>query len=158
MINNLILLLILILIYILFIVKVQNRKSALPKIRAKRKIIIRGLNYSLEFSVNFNKNFNSHFIIDNLPLVGKINKWGNELYFSTNINIPSQSQILTNDVNIGDIAYWPEDQCICIFYGETPASKNEKPMPISPVMLLGKTSAEPNLLKKVGVGDNIEII
>ncbi|MBU1999038.1 MAG: hypothetical protein KKE64_06040, partial [Candidatus Omnitrophica bacterium] len=56
---------------------------------------------------------------------------------------------LTSEVDVGDIAYWPEGQCICVFFGPTPVSKTDKPVPASPVAIIGKTLANPAELRKI---------
>ncbi len=74
-------------------------------------------------------------IIEGLPIEGKAIKWGEEYYFYTDIEIPEENS--QQEMEIGDIAYWPEGKAICIFLGLTPIS-NDKPMAISPVNLFAK--------------------
>ena len=62
-------------------------------------------------------------------------KWGEEYYFYTNIEIEEENSQI--EMEIGDIAYWPEGKAICIFLGLTPISK-DKPVAISPVNLFAK--------------------
>ena len=65
-----------------------------------------------------------------LPLEGTALKWGDEIYFYVDVEIMKEN--IQQEVEIGDIAYWPEGKAICIFLGMTPISK-DKPRAISPV-------------------------
>lgn len=74
-------------------------------------------------------------ILKSLPLEGKALRWGDEIYFYVDVDIPQENA--QQEVEIGDIAYWPEGKAICIFLGLTPISK-DKPMAISPVNVFAK--------------------
>jgi hypothetical protein len=79
----------------------------------------------------------SREILANLPLRSTVNTWGEEIYFSVPLpDMPDEEG--TTDVEIGDLAFWPEGSCLCVFFGRTPASTNDKPVPASRVILLGK--------------------
>jgi uncharacterized protein len=77
-------------------------------------------------------------ILDNLPLEVSMNKWGEELYTDrTTITVEKEDNAKT-EVNELDIAYWPEGNALCLFYGPTPISKNGKILAASPVNTIGK--------------------
>jgi hypothetical protein len=82
-----------------------------------------------------------------LPIESSYNTWGDEIYFP----IPVQKNLEqgTTDAEVGDIGYWPPGRAFCIFYGPTPASSDEKPVPASEVTLIGKVTGDATLLKKV---------
>ncbi|MGB9667441.1 MAG: cyclophilin-like fold protein [Thermosulfidibacteraceae bacterium] len=87
-------------------------------------------------------------IYETLPVEAEINKWGDEFYFS----IPYKydpDETATEDVDIGDIGWWPPGNAIAIFFGPTPISRDEKPKPASSVNLIGKLIDDPKVLKKV---------
>ena len=75
-------------------------------------------------------------IYDALPIEGSANRWGDEIYFVIPVNID-----LENDakeiVSEGDVAYWPEGSCFCIFFGKTPASKRDEIRAASSVNVFG---------------------
>ena len=75
-------------------------------------------------------------ILKNLPIEGTAIKWGEEYYFYTDIEIGEENS--QTEMEIGDIAYWPEGKAICIFLGATPVSSGNKPVAISPVNLFAK--------------------
>lgn len=59
---------------------------------------------------------------------------GEEYYFYTDIEIDEENS--QTEMEIGDIAYWPEGKAICIFLGATPIA--DKPVAISPVNLFAR--------------------
>lgn len=94
-------------------------------------------------------------VVNELPLRGKAQKWGKELYFK----IPAEVD-LENDkryVNKGEIGYWPQGNALCLFYGKTPGSPSEEKIkPSSPVNVIGSMS-NPEKLEKLGGGVNIKV-
>lgn len=81
-------------------------------------------------------------ILDNLPIEVSINKWGQELYTdNTPIVAPivAQQENAKSEVNLLDVAYWPEGNALCLFYGPTPISKDSgKILPYSAVNIVGR--------------------
>lgn len=94
-------------------------------------------------------------IYDKLPIAAKANTWGEEIYFE--IPVRCSPKNATMDVDIGDIAYWPEGACLCIFFGRTPTSTGPKPRPASEVNIVGKISAGLSILKNIKSGDKIRV-
>lgn len=81
-----------------------------------------------------------------LPIESSIKTWGDEIYFSAGLRI-SVDDILTTNVQIGDLGYWPEGDCLCIFFGPTPMSTSDKPVPASGVFIVGKLLSDPKKCK-----------
>ncbi|MBA4393124.1 MAG: hypothetical protein C0407_06200 [Desulfobacca sp.] len=52
-------------------------------------------------------------------------------------------------VQFGDLGYWPEGHCFCIFYGPTPISPPGEIKPASSVEIVGRLLGDPKELKKV---------
>lgn len=108
------------------------------------------------FSVGFNDSEASQTILKNLPIRSRVSLWGNEIYFDTGISAPLSGA--TSDVSPGDVAYWPDGKCLCVFFGKTPASRGtDKPVPASPVVIVGRTGAAPDELRRVKQGENITV-
>ena len=80
-------------------------------------------------------------ILDNLPIEVNINKWGKELYTDKTL-IRAQEENAKSEVNILDVAFWPEGSALCLFYGPTPISKADKIEPYSPVNIVGHIVTE----------------
>ena len=116
-------------------------------------IVFKTDNYG--FHVKFNENFAAQEMVRRLPLSGVVSKWGDEIYFETDASIPLDGQ--TMDVNLGDVAYWPQGKCVCVFYGRTPASTTDKPVPASPVVVIGHTMADNEELREIKAGERIQV-
>lgn len=93
-------------------------------------------------------------IYEALPLTGMINRWGQEVYFSIPVYIDEEKDS-KEEVGIGDVAYWPTGNCFCIFFGKTPASKNNEPRAASKVNVFGKILGNPTIFEKTKDGDEI---
>jgi hypothetical protein len=94
-------------------------------------------------------------IWDALPIEGKANRWGDEIYFGTPVSVgPEQAQ---QTVNIGDVAYWPPGKALCIFFGPTPASAGKEPRAASPVNVFAKIVGDPLIFRRVKDGDRIRV-
>lgn len=71
-----------------------------------------------------------------LPLAGDAHKWGDELYFRTDVDVPGENG--RTEVPVGSIAYWPQGNAICLFWGPTPASHGEEPRAAAPVTVIAR--------------------
>ena len=91
-----------------------------------------------------------------LPLTGRVNTWGLEIYFSIDYSMELQDDA-SEIVNLGDIAYWPPGSAFCIFFGPTPASIGDEIRAASEVNLLGKIIGDPLVFKSVPSGIDITI-
>lgn len=117
---------------------------------------IKILTNNLEIEAELNNSNTSKKIYKKLPITSTVNIWGEEIYFSIPISLEQESP--TNDLEIGDIGYWPPGNSFCIFFGRTPASINNKPKAASDVTLLGKITKNINLLKDIKDGSKIKIV
>ena len=90
-----------------------------------------------------------------LPIKGRANLWGDEIYFSIPLSLGLEAgQEL---VEVGDLGYWPAGKGFCIFFGPTPMSEGEQPRPASPCTVFGKVIGDSSVFKQVASGDEIAI-
>lgn len=82
-----------------------------------------------------------------LPITASPNEWGNEFYFEIPVHMPLD-HTATRAVKAGDIGYWPPGDAIAIFFGPTPLSTGQDPVPASEVNIVGRITGDPGLLKK----------
>lgn len=90
-----------------------------------------------------------------LPLKSKADTWGDEVYFEIPIHIELENG--KELVSEGDLGYWPQGDCFCIFFGPTPMSKGNEIRPASAVNVFGKVIGDPKVFKQVK-GDEAIII
>src|SRR5678816_4955306 len=69
-------------------------------------------------------------ILENLPIEVKINRWGDELY-TEKTQIVEREEDGKRQVNLFDVAYWPEGNALCLLYGPTPISYTHLTLPTS---------------------------
>jgi len=119
----------------------------------KIKIIVA----DMEFNAEFADTPSAKKIIDILPVKGKVSRWGDEIYFPIPLELPLD-ETSRDEVEVGDIGYWPTGRAICIFFGPTPLSEGDKIKPASAVNILGKVLDNTRPLKKVTDGTLIKII
>jgi hypothetical protein len=94
-------------------------------------------------------------IYDKLPIEGKANLWGDEIYFTIPVSMEAESPKPL--VEAGDIAYWPPGKAICFFFGPTPASWDKEIRPASPVNVFAHIENNARLLKLVHNGEKIRV-
>lgn len=71
-----------------------------------------------------------------LPVEGEATRWGEELYFQIPVDVPAENA--RSEVPVGAVAYWPQGNALCLFWGPTPASQNGEPRAASPVNLVAR--------------------
>lgn len=91
-----------------------------------------------------------------LPLEAKPNEWGDEFYFAIPVNQPLDNSA-TTQIKSGDIGYWPPGNALAIFFGPTPMSSGNDPVPASEVNLVGKITGEASILKNAKGSARIRI-
>jgi hypothetical protein len=76
-------------------------------------------------------NATARAIWDALPMQGAANRWGDEIYMAIPVDLAEDNA--QQEVHVGDLAYWPPGNALCIFWGPTPASHANEPRAASPV-------------------------
>ena len=99
----------------------------------------------------------AEIIYNNLPLEGKTSIWGDEVYFNIEFYIKPESEA-REEVEEGELGYWPLGPAFCIFFGPTPVSIGNKPRAYSPVNVFGKISKNYHLLKGIENNEVIKVI
>lgn len=90
-----------------------------------------------------------------LPIKGRANRWGEEIYFS--IPVSTGEEDAKEVVEVGDLGYWPPGKAFCIFFGRTPASIGDEVRPASPVNVFGHLLGNPKEFDKVSSGEEVII-
>ncbi|MFC2069814.1 cyclophilin-like fold protein [Chloroflexota bacterium] len=94
-------------------------------------------------------------IWDALPIKGRANLWGDEIYFPIPLSLELEDG--KELVNVGDLGYWPTGSAFCIFFGPTPMSRRDEVRPASAVNVFGKVAGDATFLKQVASGTEVTI-
>ncbi len=119
-----------------------------------KKILIKA--DKLDIFAELNDSPTAQAIYDALPFSGSVNRWGDEIYFTIPVHVEQEADA-KQEVEIGDLGFWPMGDAFCIFFGRTPVSRNEKPRAYSPVNIFGKIVGDTSLLKKISSGTEIYV-
>ncbi|UCD09713.1 MAG: hypothetical protein JSU79_03455 [Dehalococcoidales bacterium] len=107
---------------------------------------------NIKLEAEFNDTFTADAVWSTLPYEVQGSVWGDEVYFRIPEELEIELENATDVVEIGDLGYWPVGNAFCIFYGPTPASMDERPVPASPVTIFGKVLGDATELHGVKTG------
>ena len=107
----------------------------------------------IEFEAILNKSRTAQAIWKALPIVARINTWGDEIYFdiSAKLELENGQEL----VEVGDLGYWPTGSAFCIFFGPTPMSRGEEIRPASAVSVFGKVVGDTTILRKASSNSQV---
>jgi hypothetical protein len=111
---------------------------------------------SVSMQAELNDSTTAKKINESLPITGRANTWGDEIYFE----IPVQAEQAADaraDVEVGELGYWPVGRAFCIFFGPTPASTGEQPRAASPVNVVGRVSGDAAAFRQVPAGATVTL-
>ena len=118
-----------------------------------KKITITTEDLKVDASLNDSKTAQN--IWDALPIEGRVNIWGDEIYFSIPVDVGLENA--KEVVSEGDLGYWPPGSAFCIFFGTTPVSRGNEIRAASPVNIFGKIIGDSKVFKKASSGAKIII-
>ena len=90
-----------------------------------------------------------------LPLTARMSRWGDEYYGSVGLEI-AEDGTGRELMEVGEIAFWPPGKALCLFFGRTPASTDERPRAASAVLPVGRVTADVDSLK--GMGSSLKVV
>lgn len=111
---------------------------------------------SVSMKAELNDSATAKLIEKALPIEGRANTWGDEIYFSIPVSAKAEPDA-SPKVEMGDLAYWPPGSSFCIFFGMTPASRGGQIQAASAVNVVGKLLGEPKDFKKVRSGATVNL-
>ena len=103
---------------------------------------------NLTLTATLNELETANQLWESLPITGRVQIWGDEIYFSIPVNVEEElgSQ---ETVRAGTVAYWPPGSALCLFWGPTPVSAPGEIRPASAVNVVGILDNDPTLLAQV---------
>ncbi len=119
-----------------------------------KRILISAGDVSL--AAELNESPTAQKVWDALPLEGRANVWGDEIYFEIPVRAGAEPDARA-EVGIGELGYWPMGSAFCIFFGPTPVSVDERPRAYSPVNILGKVVGDAGRFRSVKAGTPVKL-
>lgn len=92
-----------------------------------------------------------------LPLSSVARTWGEEVYFELPLDLPEEGEFVREEVEVGDVGWWPPGRALCLFFGATPISPPGRVRPASAVVLMGRVMGDPAVLRSVREGDPVRV-
>jgi hypothetical protein len=111
----------------------------------------------VSLSAELNEGPTARQIWEALPIEGRANTWGDEIYFEIPV-VAQQEPDARAEVEVGELGYWPVGHAFCIFFGPTPASTDDRPRAASPVNILGQVLGDATLFRAVQGGTKVQIV
>jgi hypothetical protein len=111
---------------------------------------------SVRADAELNESATAQQVWDALPIDGRANTWGDEIYFEIPVTA-EQAPDARAEVEVGELGYWPVGRAFCIFFGPTPASRGNEPRAYSPVNVLGRISGDATAFRAVPSGAAVHI-
>ena len=119
-----------------------------------RKIRITSGNVSAVAALNDSQTANA--IWEALPIDGRANTWGDEIYFDIPVQM-GEEEGASDLVQMGNLGYWPTGHAFCIFFGPTPVSQGDEIRAASAVNVFGQIEGEATVFKEVLSGAPIKV-
>jgi hypothetical protein len=119
------------------------------------KILIQFDKFSLQARLNDSPT--AQELLRQLPIEGQVTTWGEEIYFEIPVEMPQESDA-RQEVEVGELGYWPVGSAFCIFFGPTPVSTDEQPRAYSPVNILGEILGDSQGLRGIKDQDKVKLI
>jgi hypothetical protein len=107
------------------------------------KITIGGI----QLLADLKPNRTAQAIVDALPISAPVNQWGEEFYCKVP-GVKDHRETAKNQVKVGDVAFWGMGEMLAVFFGRTPMSLGEDPVPADRVNVIGTIRGDAKVLQQ----------
>jgi hypothetical protein len=105
----------------------------------------------LELAAELNDSATAKALAAALPVKVRMSRWGDEYYGDLGRPLGvKESPDAREEMIVGEMAYWPPGNALCVFFGPTPASTGPEPVAASKVNPIGKVTADATALTRLG--------
>lgn len=92
-----------------------------------------------------------------VPFQSSAQTWGNEVYFATPVKNAALEDDAKDVVELGELAFWVEGNCIAIGFGPTPISHASEIRLAAKTNIWAHTTDDLKVLKDIRPGDRIKV-
>ncbi len=110
---------------------------------------------TVEATAVLNDSSTADKVWDALPITSAGSTWGDEIYFR--VPIEAEEDDAREVVSMGDVAFWPPGEALCLFFGPTPVSRGDEIRPASPVNAVGRIEGDATIFKQVKSGATVTV-
>ena len=94
---------------------------------------------------------------NHLPFDSSAQTWGDEVYFAAPVSNIELENDAKDVVELGELAFWVEGNCIAIGFGPTPVSQANEIRLAAKTNIWADTRDDLSILKNVRPGDKVNI-
>jgi uncharacterized protein len=91
-----------------------------------------------------------------LPVTSSVRTWGEEVYFEIPVDATREKDARAV-VRPGEIAYWPDGNCIAIGFGRTPISQGDETRLASPCNVFATALGDVKSLAPIKAGTRVTV-
>jgi hypothetical protein len=111
-------------------------------------ISIRLRTAGVDLTGELNDSATSAALRERLPTTLRMSRWGDEYYGRIDADLGvGEADDAREVMEVGELAYWPVGNALCVFFGPTPASEGGEPRAASPVNPVGQLEGGVEKLK-----------
>ena len=107
-------------------------------------------------TARLNESSTARAFFQGLPMKISMSRWGDEYYGDCGLDVQLEDDARA-EMEVGELAIWPQGCALCLFFGPTPASIDEEPRAISPVNPIGQIESDTAYLKKLPSSISIQV-
>lgn len=106
---------------------------------------------AVELTGQLNDSPTARALAARLPITIRMSRWGDEYYGALAQPLGlAEAPDAREEMAVGELAYWPPGNALCLFFGPTPVSTGQEPKAASPVKPVGLVDGEVAALKALG--------
>lgn len=103
-----------------------------------------------------NDSVTAKLFAETLPATLALSRWGDEYYGGCGLD-SAEADDAREIMEVGELAYWAPGKALCIFFGPTPASSDDRPRAASPVNPIGKITGDASVFRSLGGSITVSI-